>query len=53
MEGVCSAQVQAQDKHGGGDRDAMKKNIFGIALGALLSAEPQQPKVYRIGETRI
>ena len=56
MEGVCSAQVQAQNKHSGGDRDAMKKNIFCLALGAMLfalcfSAEAQQPKVYRVGET--
>jgi hypothetical protein len=36
----------------------MKKNIFCLALGALLfalcfSAEAQQPKIYRVGETRI
>jgi ABC-type uncharacterized transport system substrate-binding protein len=55
MEGVCSAQVQAQNKHSGGDRDAMKKNVFCLALGAMLfalcfSAEAQQPKkVPRIG----
>jgi hypothetical protein len=58
MEGVCSAQVQAQNKHSGGDRDAMKQNIFCLALGAMLfalcfSAEAQQPKVYRVGETLI
>src|SRR5262249_25405433 len=49
MEVVCSAQVQAQNKHSGGDRDAMKKNIFCLALGAMLfalcfPAEAQQPK---------
>jgi ABC-type uncharacterized transport system substrate-binding protein len=55
MEGVCSAQVQAQNKHSGGDKDAMKKNVFCLALGAMLfalcfSAEAQQPKkVPRIG----
>ena len=55
MEGVCSAQVQAQNKHSGGDRDAMKKNVFCLALGAMLfalcaSAEAQQAeKVRRIG----
>jgi ABC-type uncharacterized transport system substrate-binding protein len=55
MEGVCSAQVQAQNKHSGGDRDAMKKNVFCLALGAMLfalcqSAEAQQPaKIPRIG----
>jgi hypothetical protein len=38
MEGVCSAQVQAQNKHSGGDRDAMKKNIFCLALGVMLFA---------------
>ena len=58
MEVVCSTQVQAQNKHSGGDRDAMKKNIFCLALGAMLfalcfSAEAQQPKVSRVGETRI
>jgi putative ABC transport system substrate-binding protein len=55
MEGVCSAQVQAQNKHSGGDKDAMKKNVFCLALGAMLfalcfSAEAQQlKKVPRIG----
>jgi ABC-type uncharacterized transport system substrate-binding protein len=55
MEGVCSAQVQAQNKHSGGDKDAMKKNVFCLALGAILfalcfSAEAQQPaKIPRIG----
>jgi putative ABC transport system substrate-binding protein len=55
MEGVCSAQVLAQNKHSGGDRDAMTKNVFCLALGAMLfalcfSAEAQQPKkVPRIG----
>jgi len=49
MEGVCSAQVQAQNKHSGGDRDAMKKNVFCLALGAMLFAlcfpvKAQQPK---------
>ncbi len=48
MEGVCSAQVQAQNKHSGGDRDAMKKNVFCLALGAMLltlsvNVEAQQP----------
>jgi putative ABC transport system substrate-binding protein len=55
MEGVCSAQVQAQNEHSRGERDAMKKNVFCLALGAMLfalcfSAEAQQPKeVFRIG----
>src|SRR4030095_5840632 len=55
MEGVCSAQVQAQNKHSGGDKDAMKKNVFCLALGAMLfalcfSAEAQElKKVPRIG----
>jgi putative ABC transport system substrate-binding protein len=55
MGGVCSAQVQAQNKHSGGDRDAMKKNVFCLALGAMLfalcfSAEAQQPAgIPRIG----
>src|SRR4030095_4468580 len=55
MEGVCSAQVQAQNKHSGGDKDAMKKNVFCLALGALLfalcmSAQAQQPKkIPRLG----
>ena len=36
----------------------MKKNIFCLALGAMLfelcfSAEAQQPKVYRVDETRM
>ena len=58
MEGVCSAQVHAQNKHSGDDRDAMKKNIFCLALGAMLfalcfSAEAQEPKVYCVGETHI
>jgi hypothetical protein len=49
MEGVCSAQVQAQNKHSGGDKDAMKKNVFCLALGAMLfalcfSAQAQQPR---------
>jgi hypothetical protein len=48
-------QVQAQNKHSGGDRDAMKKNVFCLALCAMLfalypSAEAQQrTKVPRIG----
>ena len=55
MAGVCSALVQAQNKHSGGDRDAMKKNVFCLALGAMLfalcfSADAQQPKkVSRLG----
>jgi putative tryptophan/tyrosine transport system substrate-binding protein len=55
MEGVCSAQVQAQNKHSGGDRDAMKKTVFCLALCAMLfalcvPAQAQQPKkVFRIG----
>jgi putative tryptophan/tyrosine transport system substrate-binding protein len=55
MEGVCSAQVQAQNKHSGGERDAMKKNLFCLALSAVLfavchSASAQQPaKIQRIG----
>jgi ABC-type uncharacterized transport system substrate-binding protein len=53
MEGVCSAQVQAQNKHSGGDRDAMKKNVFCLALGAMLfaicfSAAAQQPKKVQV-----
>jgi putative ABC transport system substrate-binding protein len=52
---TCSALVQAQNEHSRGERDAMKKNVFCLALGALLfalcfSAEAQQPtKVARIG----
>jgi len=37
MEGVCSAQIQVQNRHSDGDRDAMKKNIFSLA-GAMLFA---------------
>ena len=52
MEVVCSAQVQAQKKHSGGDKDAMKKNVFCLALGAMIfalcfSAEAQQPRRFR------
>jgi putative ABC transport system substrate-binding protein len=52
---TCSAQIQAQNKHSGGDKDAMKKNVFCLALCAMLfalcvTAEAQQPKkVIRIG----
>ena len=58
MESVCSAQVQAQNKHSGGDKDAMKKNVSCLALGAMLltlsvNVEAQQPtKIPRIGVMR-
>src|SRR5262249_23458178 len=57
MDGVCSAQIQAQNEHsrGGGVRKKMnKRKLGGFALSAILlalcaSAEAQQPKVARIG----
>ena len=58
MEGVCSAQVQAQNKHSRGERregEMNKRKLGSFALCAMLfalclSAEAQQPKkVPRIG----
>src|SRR5262245_18437995 len=56
MEGVCSAQVQAQNKHSHGCEGEMNKRKLGsFALCAMLlalcaSAEAQQPKnVHRLG----
>jgi putative tryptophan/tyrosine transport system substrate-binding protein len=55
MEGVCSAQVQAQNKHSGGEGEMNKRKLGSFALCALLfvlsvSAEAQQPKkIPRIG----
>jgi putative tryptophan/tyrosine transport system substrate-binding protein len=56
MEGVCSAaRFRHKTSTVGGDRDAMKKNVFCLALGAFLFAlslpvAAQQPKkVPRIG----
>jgi ABC-type uncharacterized transport system substrate-binding protein len=63
MEGVCSAQVQAQFKHSREAKEvrryAMKKKVFCLALGAMLfalsaSAEAQQTKkVWRIGHLSV